>query len=82
MRLSLTGICATGLERVKGDMGFYGMPGHEFVGIAKAVADQKDRHWLNRRVGFPSSGTCHPCRAGSSTSVIPLSRWTTMAFLI
>ncbi|MGR8932379.1 MAG: alcohol dehydrogenase catalytic domain-containing protein [Gammaproteobacteria bacterium] len=61
IRLSLAGICATDLELVKGYAGFYGIPGHEFVGRVEAVADQKDRHWLNRRVVGSINIGCNAC---------------------
>ena len=34
MRVSLAGVCATDLALARGYMGFAGVPGHEFVGVA------------------------------------------------
>ena len=60
IRLSVAGICATDLELVKGYAGFSGILGHEFVGIVEAVANDKDRHWLNQRVvGSINMGCMH-----------------------
>ncbi|MGR9116711.1 MAG: MDR/zinc-dependent alcohol dehydrogenase-like family protein [Gammaproteobacteria bacterium] len=61
IRLSLAGICATDLELMKGYAGFSGIPGHEFVGVVEAVADEKDRHWLNRRVVGSINIGCNTC---------------------
>ncbi len=44
---TLTGICKTDLELVKGYMGFRGVLGHEFVGVVTACQDDS---WLGRRV--------------------------------
>ncbi|MDW8111682.1 MAG: alcohol dehydrogenase catalytic domain-containing protein, partial [Candidatus Bipolaricaulota bacterium] len=35
VRVSLTGICGTDLEILKGYAGFIGVPGHEFVGVVE-----------------------------------------------
>ena len=60
IKLSVAGICATDLELVKGYAGFTGILGHEFVGIVEAVANDKDRHWLNQRVvGSINIGCTH-----------------------
>ena len=44
---TLTGICKTDLELVKGYMGFQGVLGHEFVGV---VSHCEDPSWVGRRV--------------------------------
>ncbi|WP_225587747.1 MDR/zinc-dependent alcohol dehydrogenase-like family protein [Methylomonas fluvii] len=66
IELRLAGICATDLELVKGYAGFSGILGHEFVGKVIAVADDKHRDWLNRRVvGSINIGcsVCEVCRS-------------------
>ncbi|MGR9052250.1 MAG: alcohol dehydrogenase catalytic domain-containing protein [Gammaproteobacteria bacterium] len=57
----LAGICATDLELVRGYAGFKGIPGHEFVGRVEAVADDRDRHWLGRRVVGSINIGCGRC---------------------
>lgn len=59
--LRLAGICATDLELVKGYAGFSGILGHEFVGTVIAVADDKHRDWLNRRVVGSINIGCNAC---------------------
>ena len=61
IKLILAGICATDLELVQGYAGFSGIPGHEFVGIIEAVADENDRHWLNQRVVGSINIGCNAC---------------------
>ncbi|MDX8128770.1 alcohol dehydrogenase catalytic domain-containing protein [Methylomonas sp. OY6] len=61
IELRLAGICATDLELVKGYAGFSGILGHEFVGTVIAVADDKHRDWLNRRVVGAINIGCNAC---------------------
>lgn len=61
IRLSVAGICATDLELVKGYAGFTGILGHEFVGMVEAVADEKERRWLNKRVVGSINIGCNAC---------------------
>lgn len=61
IRVLGAGICETDLQLVRGYMGFQGVPGHEFVGIAETGP------WSGRRVVGEincSCGTCSDCRAG------------------
>ena len=57
------GVCATDLALVRGYMGFSGVPGHEFVGVA-LEGPLRDR----RVVGEINAGCgrCAGCRAGDS----------------
>ena len=67
IRVSLSGICGTDLELVRGYYPFTGVLGHEFVG---EVVDSPDPDWLGSRVvGEINSacGTCPTCRAGHPT---------------
>lgn len=67
IRTSLTGICNTDLEIVRGYAGFYGVLGHEFVGV---VDQAEDPSLVGRRVVGEINafcGTCSTCRAGRPT---------------
>ncbi len=55
------GICNTDLELVRGYYPFTGVPGHEFVGVVLASAD--DPSWVGRRVVGEINATCGACRA-------------------
>jgi len=59
IRLKLAGICATDLELAKGYAGFYGIIGHEFVGVVEAVNQTRHAHWLNQRVVGSINIGCH-----------------------
>ena len=61
IRLSLAGICATDSELLGGYAGFTGIPGHEFVGVVEAVAEDRHRHWLGRRVTGSINIGCGRC---------------------
>lgn len=61
IKLRLAGICATDLELIKGYAGFSGILGHEFVGMVAAVADDTDKHWLQRRVVGSINIGCNVC---------------------
>jgi threonine dehydrogenase-like Zn-dependent dehydrogenase len=64
IRVSISGICATDLEIVKGYMGFQGILGHEFVGV---VEESDDPAWEGQRVVGEincSCGDCSFCRQG------------------
>jgi threonine dehydrogenase-like Zn-dependent dehydrogenase len=59
VRVTLTGICSTDLEIVKGYVsGFAGVLGHEFVGVVEAAADES---WLGRRVVGSINIGCQTC---------------------
>lgn len=62
IRVRAAGICETDLQLMRGYMGFRGVLGHEFVGIAE------NGPWRGRRVVGEINcgcGTCAECRAGS-----------------
>ena len=64
VRVSCAGICETDLQLVKGYMGFRGVLGHEFVGVAKGGL------FATRRVVADincSCWRCETCRAGRPT---------------
>jgi threonine dehydrogenase-like Zn-dependent dehydrogenase len=64
VRVLLAGVCRTDLEIVKGYMGFTGVLGHEFVGVAL-----EGRHAGRRVVGEINCvcGKCDLCAAGLPT---------------
>ncbi len=60
VRVLRAGICATDLALARGYMGFIGVPGHEFVGVAL------DGEFAGQRVVGEINagcGTCEPCQA-------------------
>lgn len=61
VRVSKVGICSTDLALARGYMGFRGVPGHEFVGVALegALAGQRVVGEINA-----ACGRCATCRAG------------------
>ncbi len=64
VRIARAGICNTDLELRAGYMGFEGIPGHEFVGIAETGA------WAGKRVVGEinvADGTCDLCLRGMPT---------------
>ena len=58
VRVLTAGICATDLEIVKGYMGYQGVLGHEFVGLAEQCANP---HLKGRRVVGEINCVCHKC---------------------
>lgn len=58
IRLLAAGICSTDLELQRGYYGFYGTPGHEFVG---EVTDCDDKQWLGQRVCGEINLACGEC---------------------
>lgn len=65
VRVTVSGICNTDLEIVRGYAGFSGTIGHEFVGVVEAATDQPDLVG-QRVVGEINAGcgVCARCRAG------------------
>jgi len=64
VRVTRAGVCETDLQLIKGYMGFRGVLGHEFVGVAEAGP------FKGRRVVGEincSCGECPTCRAGRSS---------------
>ncbi|MEZ6059132.1 MAG: alcohol dehydrogenase catalytic domain-containing protein [Planctomycetaceae bacterium] len=61
VRVTTAGICETDLQLARGYMGFSGVPGHEFVGVAS-----RGRFARRRVVGEINCacGTCDTCKAG------------------
>jgi threonine dehydrogenase-like Zn-dependent dehydrogenase len=67
VRVTLSGICNTDLEIVRGYGGFEGTLGHEFVGVVEESADAP--HLVGKRVVGEINagcGTCERCVAGDS----------------
>ncbi len=61
VRVLCAGICATDLQLVRGYLGFRGVPGHEFVGIAESGPFEGRR--VVGEINCPC-GTCDDCRRG------------------
>ncbi len=64
IRVTLTGICSTDLELVKGYRNFEGILGHEFVGVVEQA--DSDPTWVGKRVvgGINlGCGACAVCEA-------------------
>ncbi len=61
VQVTLAGLCATDLALAKGYMGFRGVPGHEFVGVALEgpLSGQRVVGEINA-----ACGTCATCRGG------------------
>lgn len=67
VRVTLSGICNTDVEIVRGYAGFEGTIGHEFVGVVESAPGAE--HLLGRRVVGEINagcGSCELCRAGDS----------------
>lgn len=67
IRTTLTGICNTDLEILRGYAGFQGVPGHEFVGV---VDQAENEQWVGQRVVGEINapcGVCQTCRSGRPT---------------
>ncbi|MEZ5306304.1 MAG: alcohol dehydrogenase catalytic domain-containing protein [Pyrinomonadaceae bacterium] len=67
IEVSISGICNTDLEIVKGYAGFQGTLGHEFAGIVRESPE--DKSWIGKRVlGEINVGCdqCELCMAGDS----------------
>src|SRR5688500_19376091 len=64
VRVCCTGICGTDLQLVKGYMGFRGVLGHEFVGVAESgpLAGRRVVGEINC-----ACWTCDTCRKGLNT---------------
>lgn len=63
-------VCATDLEVIDGNIpaNYPLTPGHEWAGIVAEVADEKDGHWVGKRVTGSNDvtcGVCEACRSGS-----------------
>jgi threonine dehydrogenase-like Zn-dependent dehydrogenase len=64
VRVSCAGVCETDLQLIKGYMGFRGILGHEFVGVAQSGP------YAGRRVVGEincACGRCDTCRSGLAT---------------
>src|SRR5947209_5870171 len=80
VRVTLSGICTTDLEIVRGYAGFEGTIGHEFIGVIEEVSEARPlgspdaSGLLTRGLRTPGTrvvgeinagcGTCDLCRAG------------------
>lgn len=63
-------ICATDLEVIDGNIpAKYPLtPGHEWAGTVVEVAEERDRHWVGKRVTDSNDvtcGVCEACRSGN-----------------
>lgn len=70
VRVKATAVCATDLEIVDGNIpaNYPITPGHEWAGIVTEVADERDRHWIGKRVTGSNDvtcGVCEACRSGN-----------------
>ncbi|MCU0238941.1 MAG: alcohol dehydrogenase catalytic domain-containing protein [Pyrinomonadaceae bacterium] len=66
VRVTMSGICNTDLEIVRGYAGFNGTIGHEFVGV---VEESDDKNWIGKRVVGEINvgcGVCELCKIGDS----------------
>lgn len=63
VKVKAAGICSSDVPRVmtKGTYHFPTIPGHEFSGIVESVADEKDRHFVGKRVGVFPLIPCRKC---------------------
>ena len=61
IRVTLTGICSTDLEIVKGYGAFQGVLGHEFVGVVEALGPGAEGDWLDKRVVGTINVGCEQC---------------------
>lgn len=63
VEIKAAGICSSDIPRIysKGTYHFPTIPGHEFSGIVKSVKSEKDKHWLNKRVGIFPLIPCKKC---------------------
>lgn len=67
VRVSMSGICGTDLQLLKGYSGFRGTPGHEFVGVVESADDSPDL--VDKRVVGEINagcGVCVLCKTGDS----------------
>lgn len=65
IRVTMSGICNTDLEIVRGYAGFSGTIGHEFVGVVESAPTAPE--WIGRRVVAEINagcGECEKCAAG------------------
>jgi threonine dehydrogenase-like Zn-dependent dehydrogenase len=60
VRVTLSGICNTDLEIVRGYAGFQGTLGHEFVGVVESAPDAS-QHLVGRRVVGEINAGCGRC---------------------
>lgn len=70
IRVKAAAICATDLEVIDGNIpaNYPLTPGHEWSGIVAEVSDERDRHWIGKRVTGSNDvtcGTCEACRSGN-----------------
>ncbi len=62
IRVTLSGVCSTDLELVKGYAGgFSGTLGHEFVGVVEETGSAADADWIGRRVVGGINLGCRRC---------------------
>ena len=70
IRVKAAAICATDLEVIDGNIpaNYPLTPGHEWSGIVAEVSDERDSHWIGKRVTGSNDvtcGVCEACRSGN-----------------
>lgn len=65
VQVKAAGICSSDIPRAftKGTYHFPTIPGHEFSGIVHSVANEKDLHWVGKRVGVFPLIPCRKCKS-------------------
>lgn len=61
LEVLVAGICGTDLQLAGGYMSFRGTPGHEFVGVVRAVSSPADRILVGSRVVAEINVGCNEC---------------------
>ncbi len=63
VEVKAAGICSSDIPRIfkKGTYHFPTIPGHEFSGVVKEVADDDDRSWIGKKIGIFPLIPCKIC---------------------
>jgi threonine dehydrogenase-like Zn-dependent dehydrogenase len=61
VRVTLSGVCNTDVEIVRGYAGFNGTIGHEFVGVVESVPERSDKTLVGQRVVGEINAGCGEC---------------------
>ncbi len=70
IKVMAAAVCATDLEVIDGNIpaNYPLTPGHEWAGIVYDVNEEKNKHWIGKRVTGSNDvtcGTCDACRSGN-----------------